>query len=123
MSIAPPTKSAGNPRSGTIQIDDAHLAALGLTPREREVMRWLTEGKRDGEIAIILGLSPRTVEKHASHILHKLNVETRTAAASQCRYTVGLFVVTDPVARRRTRRAAQTAPQRVAAAPPQKKKT
>ena len=42
-------------------------------------------GLTDGEIAIILGLSPRTVEKHASHILHKLKVETRTAAACQCR--------------------------------------
>jgi DNA-binding CsgD family transcriptional regulator len=123
MSIAPPRNPAGTPGSRTIQIDDNHLAALGLTPREREVMRWLTEGKRDGEIAIILGLSPRTVEKHASHILHKLNVETRTAAASECRYAVGLSVVPNPVAKRRTRRAAHAALQRSATDPPKKRKT
>jgi hypothetical protein len=53
-------------------------------------MRWLSEGKRDREIAIILGLSSRTVEKHVCHIFEKLKVETRTAAASQCRYSIAL---------------------------------
>ncbi len=48
-------------------------------------MHWVAEGKRDREIAIILGLSPRTVEKHVCHILEKLQVETRTAAANQGR--------------------------------------
>jgi DNA-binding CsgD family transcriptional regulator len=56
-----------------------------LTPREAEVMHWIMEGKRDREIAVILGLSPRTVEKHVCHILEKLQVETRTAAANECR--------------------------------------
>lgn len=91
MSIAPPSNAVRPPCSGTIQVDDTHLAALGLTPRERQVMQWLTQGKRDREIAIILGLSPRTVEKHVCHIFEKLNVETRTAAANECRFTVGLI--------------------------------
>ncbi|CAN5483557.1 hypothetical protein BH20VER3_BH20VER3_09210 [soil metagenome] len=47
-------------------------------------MEWISEGKRDREIAIILGLSRRTVEKHAAHIYDKLHVETRTAAVRSC---------------------------------------
>jgi DNA-binding CsgD family transcriptional regulator len=52
-----------------------------LTAREREVLRWLREGKRNSEIGVILQLSERTVEKHVEHILAKLGVETRLAAA------------------------------------------
>jgi len=52
-----------------------------LTPREREVLQWLREGKRNREIGTILGLSPRTVGKHIENVFSKLGVETRTAAA------------------------------------------
>ena len=51
-----------------------------VTPREREILGWLREGKRNQEIAVILGISVRTVGKHIEHILQKLGVETRTAA-------------------------------------------
>lgn len=51
-----------------------------LTPREREVLHWVSEGKRDGEIASILQISVRTVEHHVGICLAKLGVETRTAA-------------------------------------------
>jgi DNA-binding CsgD family transcriptional regulator len=57
------------------------LIAIGLTPREAEVTQWVIEGKRDGEIGSILGISPRSVNKHLQQILQKLKVETRTAAA------------------------------------------
>jgi DNA-binding CsgD family transcriptional regulator len=53
-----------------------------LTPREREILHWLAEGKRDAEIASILNLSVRTVEQHVRTCLRKLNVETRTAACA-----------------------------------------
>ena len=53
-----------------------------LTPREAEVMHWLILGKTDKDIADILDLSPRTVNKHLEHIFEKLAVETRTAAVS-----------------------------------------
>ena len=56
------------------------FAALPVTPREREVLNWLAGGKTDREIAEILGMSPRTVQKHLQHIYEKLGVETRTAA-------------------------------------------
>ena len=54
-----------------------------LTPREREVLHWLSTGKTDGEIAALLSLSPRTVQKHLEHIYVKLGVETRTAAVTR----------------------------------------
>jgi DNA-binding CsgD family transcriptional regulator len=53
---------------------------LGLTAREAEVMHWISEGKSNPEIAVLLRISPRTVHKHVEHILAKLNVETRHAA-------------------------------------------
>lgn len=52
----------------------------GLTLREAEVMRWLARGKTDAEIAALLSISPRTVQKHLEHVYVKLGVETRTAA-------------------------------------------
>jgi DNA-binding CsgD family transcriptional regulator len=57
-------------------------APAALTPREREILHWVAEGKRDSEIAAILNLSVRTVEQHVRTCLLKLNVETRTAACA-----------------------------------------
>lgn len=59
------------------------LQALGLTPREAEVLHWVAEGKTNPEIAIILGMGARTVQKHLERVFAKLNVQTRTAAAMQ----------------------------------------
>ena len=55
---------------------------LGLTNREGEVLSWLSKGKTNRDIAQILGLSPRTVDKHLEQIYSKLGVENRTAAAA-----------------------------------------
>jgi DNA-binding CsgD family transcriptional regulator len=55
---------------------------LGLTIREGEVLSWLSKGKTNRDIAQILGLSPRTVDKHLEQIYAKLGVENRTAAAA-----------------------------------------
>ena len=56
-----------------------------LTQREAEVLAWLAKGKTNRDIADILGMSPRTVNKHLEHIYVKLGVETRTAAAAIAR--------------------------------------
>lgn len=56
------------------------VAPPGLTPREVAVMHWLACGKTDAEIAALLSISPRTVQKHLEHVYVKLGVETRTAA-------------------------------------------
>ena len=57
------------------------LLALGLTAREAEVLYWISEGKTNPEIAIILDSSINTVKKHANNLFAKIGVETRTAAA------------------------------------------
>jgi DNA-binding CsgD family transcriptional regulator len=56
-------------------------ACEALTPREREVLRWVAAGKGDKQIAAILGASVRTVQKHLENTYVKLGVENRTAAA------------------------------------------
>ena len=56
-----------------------------LTARESEVLLWVARGKTNRDIAEILGMSPRTVNKHLEHIFEKLGVETRTAAADAAR--------------------------------------
>ena len=53
-----------------------------LTDRESEVLLWVARGKTNRDIGEILGMSPRTVNKHLEHIFEKLGVETRTAAAA-----------------------------------------
>jgi len=55
--------------------------SVHLTPRESDVLAWLGKGKTNRDIAEILGMSPRTVNKHLEHIFVKLGVETRSAAA------------------------------------------
>ena len=53
----------------------------GLTPREREVARCLSQGKSNREIAEELVLSERTVENHVGNILTKLGFESRAQVA------------------------------------------
>ncbi len=57
------------------------LRDVGLSRREAEVLSWVARGKTDADVAVILGLSVRTVHKHLEHIYTKLGVENRTAAA------------------------------------------
>jgi DNA-binding NarL/FixJ family response regulator len=63
--------SAGNP-----------LRSLGLTARESEVLTWIAQGKTNYEIGVILGACTGTICKHVEHILCKLHVKNRTAAAA-----------------------------------------
>jgi DNA-binding CsgD family transcriptional regulator len=53
----------------------------GLTPRERDVARLLSQGKSNREIAEILVLSERTVENHVGNILAKLGFDSRAQIA------------------------------------------
>ena len=69
--------AAAQPPHEPAQMD---IEARTLTPLENEVLHWLARGKTDVEIAALLGLSPRTVQKHLEHVYVKLGVETRTAA-------------------------------------------
>jgi DNA-binding CsgD family transcriptional regulator len=66
----------------SLAIDPAALSSLSLTRRESEILAYVALGKTNPEIGIILGISRRTVSKHVEHILERLSVETRTAAAA-----------------------------------------
>jgi DNA-binding NarL/FixJ family response regulator len=57
------------------------LEALGLTPREAEVLLWIAQGKSNSEISTILGISLKTAKIHVGHIFEKLGTDNRHAAA------------------------------------------
>ena len=52
-----------------------------LTPRERQILDLVAEGRPNKEIAAVLGISERTARTHVSHVLRKLGVSSRTQAA------------------------------------------
>jgi len=59
---------------------------FGLSKRELEIAHWIGDGKTNTEIAGILGISPRTVQKHIEHIFEKMGVKTRVAVASRLHF-------------------------------------
>jgi len=58
-------------------------ADIHLTDREREVLTWVGRGKTSSEIAIILGLSDRTVNFHCDRAMRRLDVVNRTHAVAK----------------------------------------
>jgi transcriptional regulator EpsA len=61
-----------------------------MSAREREIMKWVTEGRTNAEIGAILGISPFTVKNHVQRIFKKLGAANRTEAVSKCnRYGSG----------------------------------
>jgi DNA-binding NarL/FixJ family response regulator len=63
---------------------------LAVTEREAEVLLWIARGKSNRDIAEILDLSPRTVNKHLEQIYAKLGVENRASAAALAVRTIGI---------------------------------
>lgn len=62
--------------------EKSHLVShFPITPREADVFLWLAKGKTNREIAQILEMSPRTVNKHLEQLFKKLSVDNRTSAA------------------------------------------
>lgn len=56
------------------------LEALGLTPREAEVLLWIAQGKSNSDIGTILGCAENTVKVHTARIFEKQGFENRNAA-------------------------------------------
>lgn len=63
--------------------DPQQLRIMGLTRRECEVTSLLAQGRTNKEIARLLAIAPKTVEKHLQQVYAKLGVRTRTAAAAR----------------------------------------
>ncbi|MYS48529.1 hypothetical protein GTW46_00315, partial [Streptomyces sp. SID6013] len=71
---------AGEPAAPSGPTDPAE--ALGLTGRERDVLRLVSEGRTNRQIAGELFISPKTASVHVSNILAKLGVSGRGEAAA-----------------------------------------
>jgi len=56
------------------------LEALGLRPREAEVLLWVAQGKSNADIATIIGCAENTVKVHLARVFDKLGFENRNAA-------------------------------------------
>ena len=69
--------SAANAR----KVDNAELK---LTDRELEALTWVARGKSSADIAVILGISERTVNFHMDNAMRKAGVSTRVQAAVKC---------------------------------------
>ena len=67
---------------GAVGRDDAGAQLGELTPREREVLRLVTEGLTNRQIAERLVVSEHTVHRHVTNLLRKLDLPSRTAAAA-----------------------------------------
>lgn len=88
-SAAPPTGFAPD-FSSALPLKDA----FALTGREADVLLWVAQGKSNGDIATILGMSEKTVKQHLGSVFQKLGVEGRTAASLRA-----VEVLARPVAR------------------------
>lgn len=67
-------------RMELLQIDEP---PPGLSPREREILKWLAKGKSQADIATILGIAPPTVATHIKRLYHKLGVQDRISAVAK----------------------------------------
>lgn len=63
-----------------------------LTPREREVLQLLAEGKSNKEVATILGISVKTAETHRANVMHKLGLHS---TAELVRYALRNRIATE----------------------------
>ncbi len=66
--------------SRVLEADRPRADAVALSAREREIMKWLSEGKSSWETSVILGVSERTVNFHVYNVLRKVGAANRPQA-------------------------------------------
>jgi two-component system, NarL family, response regulator LiaR len=71
--------------SGPFQVNEANLQKLGISKREHEVLKLISEGLSNQEIAEKLFVSTSTVKTHASNIFSKLDATRRTQAVQRAK--------------------------------------
>lgn len=71
-------------------------AKRGLTPRQREVLEWVADGKTVADIARILNLAQPTIEKHLKLARETLGVETTAHAVIKAAFLNQMFIVQTP---------------------------
>ena len=81
MKALPNKKKTQNENKNQLMPAKNRRGILGLTARETEVLTWIAQGKTNHEIGVILSACTGTICKHVEHILCKLDVKNRTAAA------------------------------------------
>ena len=79
------TRLVPRPRSVPFARNVKALAALGISPRECEVLDLLAEGASNKVIARRLAISPNTVKTHVARLFEKLEVQSRTQALRKAR--------------------------------------
>ena len=72
-------------RDGTLKANSARL-----TSRETEVLQLVAEGSANKQVAVELGISVKTVEKHRQHLMDKLNIHQ---TAGLTRYAIGAGII------------------------------
>jgi len=68
---------------GRTRADNCSSVRMRLTVREKDVLTWVARGKTSAEIAIILGLSERTINFHCDKAMKRLDVINRTQAVAK----------------------------------------
>ncbi|QJI36583.1 MULTISPECIES: response regulator transcription factor [unclassified Pseudomonas] len=79
----PSTESDNRPADSSNTRAKKLLSGKPLTPKEREVLRWATEGKTVWEISRIRSISQATVKFHLRNIYGKLQVTNRVQAVNE----------------------------------------
>lgn len=74
------------PAGPAFERNDAAIRALGLTPRECEILELLASGQSNKELARTLGISPHTIKTHVARLYEKLEVQRRIPAVEKARF-------------------------------------
>ena len=78
--LSVPNGPALSPSNGPFAVNESKVTALGITPRELEILQQIANGLSTREIANTLCVSENTVKTHASRLFGKLEVSRRTQA-------------------------------------------
>ncbi|NLS80246.1 MAG: response regulator transcription factor [Chloroflexi bacterium] len=73
-----------------VVVREKEMAYESLTPRQRELLQLIAEGRTRREIAKMLGISPKTVSRHREDLMHNLNINDD---AGLVRFAVDLGIV------------------------------